>query len=274
MMMQQQTYYEVLEISPDAELIDVKKAYRRLALKHHPDRNTGDESSTERFQQIGEAYEVLSDERRRAQYDRDLAYAAAAISPGISGRPSAGAAAGYRNKTGRHRRHHQHRNPFAQFDDLFRNDPFFNEAFRDMDDEFARRFRQQNGRDDEAATTIAANNRGDHHPAQQQRNESSKRLGWFPWLLRQCGIDFHMATYTSTADGNVSASSYSSNPRGAGAGYTEKKTTRSYVDSAGRRVLIQSLERNGNRIEDKYVNDELVERRVNGVVEPLKRIAS
>jgi molecular chaperone DnaJ len=63
-------YYEVLGVGRSASAEEVKKAYRKLALKHHPDRNPGDRSAEERFKEASEAYQVLSDPERRAQYDR------------------------------------------------------------------------------------------------------------------------------------------------------------------------------------------------------------
>jgi DnaJ family protein A protein 2 len=60
--------YDVLGVRPDASEADIKKAYRQLALKHHPDKNSGDDGK--RFRDIGAAYEVLSDVERRAKYDQ------------------------------------------------------------------------------------------------------------------------------------------------------------------------------------------------------------
>ncbi len=62
-------YYETLGISRDAGEDEIKKAYRRLALKHHPDRNAGDKSAEEKFKEIAEAYGVLIDRSKRAEYD-------------------------------------------------------------------------------------------------------------------------------------------------------------------------------------------------------------
>ena len=63
-------YYEILEISRDADGETIKKAYRKMALKYHPDRNQGDKTAEEKFKQINEAYQVLSDQEKRVIYDR------------------------------------------------------------------------------------------------------------------------------------------------------------------------------------------------------------
>src|SRR5947209_10862233 len=63
-------YYEVLGVARDASEGDIKKAYRKLARENHPDRNPGDKQAEGRFKEVQEAYEVLSDKTKRAQYDR------------------------------------------------------------------------------------------------------------------------------------------------------------------------------------------------------------
>ena len=63
-------YYEVLGVARDAETAQIKRAYRKAAMKFHPDRNPGDEEAEERFKEAAEAFEVLSDAEKRQLYDR------------------------------------------------------------------------------------------------------------------------------------------------------------------------------------------------------------
>ena len=84
--MAKRDYYEVLGIERSASQDDIKKAYRKLALKYHPDRNPGEKVAEEKFKETTEAYEVLKDEDRRRQYDRFGHQA-----PGMGARAGAGA---------------------------------------------------------------------------------------------------------------------------------------------------------------------------------------
>ncbi len=68
--MPKRDYYDVLGLARNASEAEIKKAYRRFAMKHHPDRNPADKDAEERFKECKEAYEVLSDARRRAAYDQ------------------------------------------------------------------------------------------------------------------------------------------------------------------------------------------------------------
>ena len=69
-MSQKRDYYEVLGVSKSADDAEIKKAYRKLAIAYHPDKNPDDASAEEKFKEAAEAYEVLSDTQKRAQYDR------------------------------------------------------------------------------------------------------------------------------------------------------------------------------------------------------------
>jgi molecular chaperone DnaJ len=68
--MAKRDYYEVLGVSKNATEAELKKAYRRLAMKHHPDRNPDDEESEEKFKEAKQAHDILSDEQKRAAYDQ------------------------------------------------------------------------------------------------------------------------------------------------------------------------------------------------------------
>ncbi|HSM05564.1 MAG TPA: molecular chaperone DnaJ [Longimicrobiales bacterium] len=81
-------YYSLLGISRDADAEEIKKAYRRLALQHHPDRNQGSKEAEARFKEITQAYEVLRDPDKRAVYDR---YG----EQGLKGQPGAGFGGGF-----------------------------------------------------------------------------------------------------------------------------------------------------------------------------------
>ena len=68
--MDEKDYYEVLGVSKDATPEDIKKAYRKLAMKYHPDKNSGNKKAEERFKEISNAYEVLSDPEKKQAYDQ------------------------------------------------------------------------------------------------------------------------------------------------------------------------------------------------------------
>jgi len=75
-------YYEVLGVAREASAEEIKKAYRKLAVKYHPDKNPGDKDAEEKFKEVSEAYEVLSDPSRRQKYDQ---FGHQAFGPGMGG---------------------------------------------------------------------------------------------------------------------------------------------------------------------------------------------
>lgn len=75
-------YYELLEVARDANGDEIKKSYRRLAMKYHPDRNPGNKEAETKFKEINEAYEILKDDQKRAAYDR---YGHQAFAGGMGG---------------------------------------------------------------------------------------------------------------------------------------------------------------------------------------------
>lgn len=255
-MVTQNTHYQVLEISKGAELIDIKKAYRRLALKHHPDRNNGSTESTEKFKEISRAYTILSDPTTRRNYDVSLR---STPQTSVSSTPYASASQQQRQ----HTQFRGVRDPYQQFDDLFRNDPFFQEAFQDMDDVFAKRFdnSQDQKRDDVGSPGIL----GLFPCGIEKQNQPAKNVTWSQWLMNKLGIEFEMTSISHQADGSVVTSAYKSKPTGT---YTNKKS-RTYVEDGKPPVTIMSMEKDGNKIEDKLIAGKLVERKVNGKVEQI-----
>ena len=87
--MAKQDFYETLGVAKGASADDLKKAYRKLAMQYHPDRNPGDKAAEHKFKEISEAYDVLKDDQKRAAYDR---FGHAAFENG--GGPRAGGGAG------------------------------------------------------------------------------------------------------------------------------------------------------------------------------------
>ena len=112
--MAKRDYYEVLGVEKGISEEDLKKAYRKLALKYHPDRNPGDKSAEEKFKELGEAYEVLNDPQKRAAYDQ---YGHAAFDPRSRGFSGAGRSGG-----GFH-------DPFDIFREVFGNSGIFGDIF-------------------------------------------------------------------------------------------------------------------------------------------------
>jgi molecular chaperone DnaJ len=104
--MAKRDYYEILGVSKGATADEIKKSYRKVAMQYHPDRNPGDKSAEEKFKEAAEAYEILSDQDKRAQYDR---YGHAGVS---------------NNGRGGHPGNMNMDDIFSQFGDIFGEDIF------------------------------------------------------------------------------------------------------------------------------------------------------
>ena len=85
-------YYEVLGVDKSASADEIKKAYRKMAMKYHPDRNPGDKAAEEKFKEVGEAYEVLSDADKRSRYDQ---FGFAGVDPNFNAGAGAGGFGGF-----------------------------------------------------------------------------------------------------------------------------------------------------------------------------------
>ena len=247
------TYYDVLGLdSKTCQLKDIKKAYRNLALLYHPDRVPPErkEESTVKFREVNEAYEVLSDESKRAEYDRALRFG------GSGGNSNSNAGHDNRHHDAfsrmqrQHQRRRQHRDPFSQFNDLFRNDPFFAESMKGMDDLFSKTFQNTNTKSNANANANPKNNQG-----------------WGGWLLDRLGVEVTTSHSVRNTDGTFSTSTYGHSS----SSYTSK-STRTVIEN-GRRVTIQSMEKDGNRIEERYEGTKLIRRLVNGIPQNIGRIA-
>ncbi len=90
--MSEKDFYKILGIEKNADAAEIKKAYRKLAMKHHPDQNKDNPEAEEKFKEVSEAYEILKDEQKRAAYDR---YGSAAFENGGAGPGGAGGAGAF-----------------------------------------------------------------------------------------------------------------------------------------------------------------------------------
>ena len=107
--MSKRDFYEILGVSKSASADEIKKAYRKVAMQFHPDRNPGDKQAEEKFKEAAEAYEILSDTDKKAKYDR---FGHQAFGPGTSGGSGFGGGGMDMNDI------------FSQFGDIFGDEGF------------------------------------------------------------------------------------------------------------------------------------------------------
>lgn len=128
-------YYDILGVSRTASASEIKKAYRKLAKKYHPDSNEGNSVAAERFKEVNEAYDILSDEKKRKLYDQ---FGHAAFEEGASYQNTQGNPfgdgfggsfhSGYSDGSGYHEYHFEDSQDMGDMEDIFRN--FFGGGFR------------------------------------------------------------------------------------------------------------------------------------------------
>lgn len=116
-------YYKILEVSPDASFEQIKKSYRRLALIYHPDKNPGDLRAEAKFKEIVEAYEVLSDEKKRQEYNKIYYIHKNTNFKGTSAQKTAQSTKNESNKTNKGKK--------VEFSDFFEN--FFHKKVKKFD---------------------------------------------------------------------------------------------------------------------------------------------
>jgi len=212
--MSQEDYYSILGVRKNASAEEIKKAYKKLAVKWHPDKNLeNQEAASEKFKKIGMAYDVLGDSKKRAEYDN-------------GGVTYDDVPQQRQNYFGHHNHHHHfsHQNAHELFqrmfremdsfhDDFFNNDPFMNRGFGG---------RQRNN------NTSSSHSNSMSHPFPGRNSLFDDFFGGDPFS----GFGDMNNGRTSS-----SSSSYSSSSFSGGAGRSGKSvSTSTFIDSSGRRT--------------------------------------
>ena len=233
---------------------------------------------------ISEAYTVLSDPSKRKVYDTRSQYDS--FSP--------------RSTSSRSRNRNTYRgdgvprgpsreDPFAQFDELFRNDPFFASAFEGLDDLFTQTFKKsgyekrgerkyndkENGWDSEAHySEFNTNSKSSHSSSASILTDpigwyfgKPSTQGWFPFIITTLFPNLSF-TFTTTINGR---SEYSSYTKGGNSDETTVKSSKITLNDKGEEEVIRRIRKGGNEIEERVIDGVVVKRIVNGVEENFKR---
>ncbi|EAA00464.5 AGAP012194-PA [Anopheles gambiae str. PEST] len=252
-------YYKILDVSRTATEAEIKKAYKKLALRWHPDKNMDNpEESNRRFKEISEAYEVLSDEKKRRIYDQ---YGKDGLMNNGSDR--------YHQST-RHRRHNgssgmddfeffgfpfTFRDPEDVFREFFGGSPF-DELFRSMFSlthiHVLRHGRRANG---------ATNGHHHHH----QRHSHPQNVISSPFMTPLMSFSLMDDFFSGAPRGGMSSvSEYT-----IGGGGPVKRTSTSTTFINGKKLMTKKVYENGTETIMSYENDVLKSKTVNGVAQAI-----
>lgn len=120
-------FYEILGVNKDDDIKTIKKAYKKLASKYHPDRNPGNQAFAEKFKEINGAYEILSDAQKRAEYDNSLNNPYGGFSSGRTASNFNDIFGDFFNQARRSSHDHKPNNPFNAHEDIFQD--IFKDSF-------------------------------------------------------------------------------------------------------------------------------------------------
>lgn len=230
-------YYKTLDVPKDADEKEIKKAYRKLALKWHPDKNQDNkEEAEDKFKKISEAYDVLSDKDKRAAYDR-------------YGKKGLGGASGGRFYEGFQGHHFNFRSADDIFKDFFSHDPFGDEVFAEF---FGGRRSSARGND---------------------RRNGSRNRGMMDSFFSDPFGGFHSSFgvsdgftngFASNSFSSFSSSSFG-HPSGFGGSVSMKSTSKSTKVVNGKKVETLKVKENGRETVEVRENGILTSKTVDGV---------
>lgn len=249
-------YYKVLEISRTATDGEVKKAYRKLALKWHPDKNPDNpDEANRRFKEISEAYEVLSDEKKRRMYDQ-------------YGKDGLMGDGGRHHRSGRH-----------DFDDfvMMGDFPF---VFKPPEEVFKEFFGVNTPFGDLFDMHVGHANGGRRsgggHRHSHPHNDTIMSPLFMSPMLRYSMVDlfFNADMPTNGFTSFSSFNSVSSGGGGGGSGGAVKKTSTSTTFVNGKKIMTKRVYENGKETVLSYENDILKSKTVNGVPQKLSSITN